>query len=182
MKARSTSVATSTMVPHLSRIIQIINLGEQPGFQWEGQDIEPQHKIEFVFEISDEKKKDGRPFFVSKEVNNTDSDKGTLYNWMQAAGTDCNNIQAALGVAVMMTPKLKKSGWPTVDVVAGLPPSMQDTVPSLVDEAIFFDYDCDEPDMEAYAKLQDSTKEKIMKAAEIETTRFYALLAEQDDI
>lgn len=182
MKARSSAVEVPTQQPHLSRIVRIVNLGLQPGFEWQGEAIEPDYKLEFTFEVCDENMKDGRPFFVSKEVNNKDSDKSTLYGWMAAAGVDCNNIDKSLGKAVMMTPKIKKSGWPTVDNVAGLPASMQDSVAPLVNEPIIFDFTEDEPDMDTWDKLPETTQKKILNALDVKEYPFYARLAEREDI
>lgn len=164
MKARTSAAEQPSIQPHESRIVRIINLGLQPGFQWEGEEIEADYKIDFTFEILDENMRDGRPFWVSKEVNNKDSDKGNLYKYMTAAGGTCNNVEAALGAGVNMTPKLKKSGWATVDVVSGLPPAQADRIPPLVNEAIFFDFTEDEPDMDTWHKLDERTQEKIMRA------------------
>jgi hypothetical protein len=182
MKARSSSVEVPTAQPHLSRIVRIVNLGLQPGFEWAGEVIEPDYKIEFTFEVCDENMRDGRPFFVSKEVNNKDSDKATLYLWMTAVGESCNNIDKSLGKAVMMTPKIKKSGWPTVETVAGLPAVMQSSVAELVNEPVFFDFTEDEPDMETWDKLYDKEKDKIMKALDFQEYPIYARLAERGEV
>ncbi len=178
MKARSTSVEIPTIQPHLSRIVRIINLGLQPGFVWEGQEIESDYKLEFTFEIRDENMRDNRPFWISKEINNKDSDRSTLYQWAQAAGTDTNNIDAMLNAPVMMTPKIKKSGWPTVDSVAGLPPMMADAVTPVENEALIFDFTEDSPDMNTWFKLPESTQKKVLGALDIKDYPFYARLAE----
>lgn len=182
MKARSSSVETPTIQPHLSRIVRIVNLGLQPGFTWNNEIIEPDYKLEFTFEICDENMKDGRPFWLSKEINNKDSDRSTLYGWMAAAGTNCNNIDASLTKAVMMTPKLKDSGWPAIENIAGLPPTMQSSVQELQNEAFIFDFTEDEPDMEIWDKLPEMTQGKILKALDVQDYPFYAKLAERDDI
>lgn len=182
MKARSTQAEVPTIQPHLSRIVRIINLGLQPGFEWEGKEIESDYKLHFDFEVTDEMRKDGTPHIVTKEINNKDSDKSTLYAWMLAAGTTCSNIDASLGQAVMMTPKLKASGWPTIDNVAGLPPSMQKTVPEAVNEPILFDFTEDEPDMETWAKLPENVQERVLKALDIKDYPFYTKVTEQADM
>ena len=140
MKARTSQSEQPTIQPHLSRIVRIINLGLQPGFIWEGEEIEAEYKIDFTFEILDENMRDGRPFWVSKDVNNMDSVKGNLYKYVTAAGATCDSVELALTKAVSMTPRLKKSGWSTVDSVSGLPPSLAGGVPQLVNEPIFFDF------------------------------------------
>ena len=177
MKARSTSVELPTIEPHLSRVVRIINLGLQPGFVWEGQEIESDYKLEFTFEIRDQNMRDNRPFWISKEINNKDSEKSTLYAWALACGTDVSNIDQMLNAPVMMTPKLKKSGWPTVDNIAGLPSSMAANVSEVENEALIFDFTEDEPDMETWYKLPENTQEKIMKALDIQDYPFFAKLA-----
>ena len=179
MKARSTQPENASIQPHLSRIVRIVNMGLQPGFEWEGKFIEPDYKLEFTFEVCDEDMKDGRPFHVSREINNKDSDMSTLYAWMAAAGTDCNNIDKSLGKAVMMTPRLKNSGWITVESVAGLPPTMQANVPELRNEAILFDFTDDEPDMDTWAKLSQNTQNKVLNAMDVQDYPFHARVAEQ---
>jgi hypothetical protein len=164
MKARSTAVQTSTIEPHLSRVVRIINLGLQPGFVWEGKEIEADYKLEFVFEIRDQNMADGRPFWVSKDINNKDSDKSTLYSWAAACGTTCNTIDKMLNAPVMMTPKLKASGWPTVDTVAGLPSVLAAGVTECENEVILFDFTDDEPDMDNWYKMPENTQKKIMAA------------------
>ncbi len=180
MKARSTSVEVPTIEPHLSRVVRIINLGLQPGFEWQGKAVEPDYKIEFTFEVRDQNMSDGRPFWVSKEVNNKDSDRSTLYQWCQACGTDVNNIDKMLNAPVMMTPKLRESGWPTVDSIAGLPSSMAAAVTPLENEAILFDFTEDDPDMDTWFKLPEVTQNKIMGALDVKDYPFFAKVAEQE--
>ena len=182
MKARSTQVEVPSVQPHLSRVVRIVNLGLQPGFMWEGKEIEADYKLDFTFEITDEDMKDGRPFWISKEINNKDSDKSTLYAWMLAAGTDCNNIDKSLGQAVMMTPKIKDSGWPTVENVAGLPPSMQGSVAELRNEPLLFDFTEDNPDMDTWAKLPEMTQNKVLAALDVKDFPAFYSQAFKDDM
>lgn len=175
MKARSTATETPTEQPHVSRVVRIVNLGHQPGFNWEGEDIESEYKIEFTFEVCDENMKDGRPFWVSKEVNNKDSNKGNLFAYLTAAGTTLATIEEALNATVSMTPRLKKSGWPTVDNVSGLPPLLAGNVPELRNEALFFDFYEDIPDMETWQKLPEKTQEKVLQALDVQDYPFYNL-------
>ena len=177
MKARTSQSEQPSIQPHLCRIVRIINLGLQPGFIWEGEEIEAEYKIDFTFEILDENMRDGRPFWVSKEVNNKDSVKGNLYKYVTAAGTTCDSVELALEKAVSMTPRLKKSGWSTVDSVSGLPPSLASAVPELINEPIFFDFTDDEPDMATWEKLDERVQEKIMKALDFNEFPIAAKLA-----
>jgi len=177
MKARTSQAEQPSSQPHLSRVVRIINLGLQPGFQWEGEEIEAEYKIDFTFEILDENMRDGRPFWVSKEVNNKDSDKGNLFQYVTAAGATCSSVEQALTKPVSVTPRLKKSGWATVDSVSGLPMSLANAVPELVNEPIFFDFTEDEPDMDTWYKLDERTQEKIMKALDFNEFPIAAKLA-----
>lgn len=175
MKARKTTLELPTIQPHYSRIVRIINLGLQPGFVWEGKQIESDYKIEFTVEICDENMKDGRPFWISKEINNKDSDKSTLYAWALACGTTPSNIDGMLDVPISMTPKLKVSGWPTIDAISGIPEQAKAGVAELANEKFIFDFTEDEPDMETWAKLNEKTQEKIMGALDVKDFPFYNL-------
>jgi len=184
MKARKVggSDEKPTIQPHLSRVVRIVNLGLQPGFMWQGEMTEPDYKLEFTFEVCDEHMKDGKPFFVGREINNKDAPKSNLFQWMAACGADCDHIEASLGKAVSMTPKVSAKGWVSVDNISGLPPSLQSSVPELVNEPIIFDFTDDNPDMDTWDKIPEFTRNKVLNALDIKDYPFFAKLTEQDDM
>ena len=53
---------------HMARLVGITDLGEQPGFIYQGKEIESQFKREFTYELVNAHMSDGRPFHVSEEM------------------------------------------------------------------------------------------------------------------
>ena len=152
---------------HLARIVGITNLGHQPAFDWGGGVSEDKWKIELTFELVDTAMKDGRPFHVSKEYNNTDNEKGTLYGIAQAIGQDIHKIEEWLDTPCMVQFGPNQNGKPNVLSVTGVPGSIP--VASLQNEPKLFDMCAEPADLDGWAGLHKWRQDKIKKALNFQT-------------
>jgi hypothetical protein len=55
---------------HVARLLGIIDIGLRPPFVYEGKDIQPEYKLELIYELVNSNLEDGRPHVVSEEVTN----------------------------------------------------------------------------------------------------------------
>lgn len=156
---------------HLARIVGLTDLGHQPGFVWQGKEIDSQYKVEITYELVGCDMTDGRPFWVSEEVNNTDNEKGTLYDRTLAAGVNIYTITDMINKPVMVTLIHKESGYPKITNVGGVPGGI--AVPELRNDPQMFDIYADPPNVEQYEKFPDFKQKKVMAALDFKTTALY---------
>lgn len=164
---------------HLARFVGLSNLGHQPGFQWQGKSIESQYKFELTYELVTCDMSDGRPFWVSEEVNNTDNEEGTLTSRCNAAGVSIDNLVELIDKPVMVTLVMKESGYPKVKNVSGIPEGLP--VPELRNPVQLFDIYADPPNLEAFEKFPEFKQNKIVEALDFKTTALYRELLKQGE-
>ena len=165
---------------YLARVVALYNLGYQPGFQWQGEEVEPSYKFEITYELVTSEMKDGRPFWVSEEVTNTDNEKGKLYQRCMATNVNIKNVEELIGKPVMVTVDHNNKGYAKIKNVAGVPNGIP--VPELRNPSKLFDVYAEVPDMETWESLSDFTKGKIMKALDFKTTTLSKMVDGDDDI
>lgn len=163
---------------HLARIVGLSDLGHQPGFVWNGKEIESQYKIEITYELVTTDMTDGRPFWVSEELNNTDNEKGNLYDRCLAAGTDIYKILDLINKPVMVSLAMKESGYPRITNVSGVPGGLP--VPELRNDTQVFNIYADPPHMEQFQKFPEFKQNKIKEALDFKTTALYKELLLQE--
>lgn len=160
---------------------RVIDLGTHME-QFQAEDPQPKHKVMIVWELTDEKMSDGRPFSQSQEYNLSSHEKSTfrkhLESWRNKAFTDAElgtfEISRLLGVPCMLNiaHKPSKQGdrkFANITAVGSWPKSMRDDsgkpkVTPLVNEVLHLDLG--NFDSTVYAKLPDWIKEKIAKSPE----------------
>ena len=181
---------------HMARLLGIVDLAHQPGYQYRGKDIESTWKLELTYELVNSRMKDDRPHVVSEDVKNNNYDKnGKLSNLMARVkaldpenfsgdGTDLNIL---LGKPCMVTVTIDAGGYPKVRgqaAVSGVPFGME--VPELENTPYTFAFFSDdeenplEPDMDAWVKLSSFTQDKIRRALNFQGTELSKELALND--
>lgn len=165
---------------HLARIIGLSNLGLQPGFMWQNEEVEPAYKFEITYELVSENMSDGRPFWVSEEVTNTDNEKGKLYQRCQAANVNIKDVTSLINKPVMVSVKVNDKGYAKVGNVAGVPAGIP--VAELRNPAQVFDIYSEVPDMDVWESFSDFKKGKFLKALDFKTTVLSKMVDSEDDI
>lgn len=157
---------------HLARLVGIVDLGHQPGYEYRGNQIPSAYKIEFTYELVNSLTEEGMPHWVSEDVKSNDYDKnGKMSNMMARVRAidpenDSNNgknLLALLGKPCMVSVVLNDNGYPVVrgqSAVAGVPMGME--VKELTNEV--FSFDMDEPDMNVWATFPEFKQKKIKSA------------------
>lgn len=161
---------------HLARVVGLSRLGLQPGFMYQGEMTEDAFKIEITYELVSENMKDGRPFWVSEEVTDTDNEKGKLYGRALAVGAPLEDISQFINKPCMVSIKHNEKGYAKVQNVAGVPSGIP--VPELRNPSVLFDIYSDQPDVDAFQAFPEFKRNKITSALDFNTTALYKALAE----
>lgn len=152
-----------------ARIVRILEMGIQPANQYFA-DSKPQHTMVFCFELADDKVEvDGemKPAFTFIDVNVVGGEKAKLTKLAIAAGLDPSNLvfEDFLGKAVSLTIKNRESKgniYSNAVAFGGLSPRVAATVPELVADSYFLDFDT--PDLEILKKISPYRIGKIKEA------------------
>lgn len=159
---------------YLARVAQVTNIGHQPGFVWNGKEIKSSYKIELTYELVSEKMEDGRPFWVSEEITNTDNEKGNLRQRVQSAGVTFENFEDILGKAVTVTLEHNDKGYPKIVNVAGVPGGYD--VAQLENPSAMFDIYAENPDTDLFKSFPEFKRNKITSALDFKEQPLYAAL------
>jgi len=161
-----------------ARVVGLSDLGMQPAWIWQGETVEPQYKIEITYELVTENMADGRPFWVSEEMKNSDNEKAKLYSRCLSAGADVHNLPTLLTKPVMVTIKRDEKGYGRIKNVAGVPTGIP--VPELRNSTQLFDIYSDTPDLDMFESFSEFKKDKFKKALDFKETALFRALAESD--
>lgn len=176
---------------YVARLLGITDLGHQPGFSHAGKDYESEWKFEFTYELIGTEMEDGRPFVVSEEVANKDSENvqsGMVSKLVARCKSllgvrdykeGLQDLERLLGCACMVNVTYNKNGYAQIKgtaAVGSIPNGM--VVGALHNEVYFFDMD--EPEMDLWEKMPDFKREKIQNALNFNDTELAKTLAEGD--
>jgi hypothetical protein len=184
MKARTSN--KSKEQPHddnyLARIVQVTRLGLQPGFLWQNELTDDTYKVELTYELVTTNMADGRPFWVSEEVTDTDNEKGKLYQRCLAAGVATDAIDQLINKPVMISTKQNEKGYAKIKNVAGVPGGIP--VPDLRNPTSVFDIYSTTPMVDDFNSFPEFKRNKITSALDFKETALYKALAEDatDDL
>ena len=181
MKVRSNSkpISQPETGTHAARLVGITDLGHQPGFEWQGKEIQSAYKVRLTYELPNSLMEDGRPHWVSEDVTNSDNEKSTLAMRVRTLGGSFSDLSSLIGKACMITLVENKNGYIKIDGqggVGGVPNGFP--VPDLVNPSFIFDMD--EPDMDIFNNFPEFIQERITSALNYEGSELEkAVLAEQ---
>lgn len=174
-----------TVGTKMARLVGLVDLGHQPGFEYQGDQIKSQYKITFTYELPGSKTEDDRPHWVSEDVNVSDYvGDGIVSKMMKRVfaldptGEISNggkNLQALIGMPCMVTVKHNKNGYAQVSDVSGAPEGIP--IPELANDPQLFNMD--DPDMDLFNKFPEFVQNKIKSALDLQDTKLYAALQEQ---
>lgn len=184
MKARSSNKSKEQPSDdnYLGRIVQVTRLGYQPGFLWQGEMTEDKYTVELTYELVTTNMADGRPFWISEEVTDTDNEKGKLYQRCMAAGVSVESLDQLINRPVMLSTKQNEKGYAKVKNVAGVPNGIP--VPELRNPSSIFDIYADQPDVEMFHSFPEFKRNKITSALDFKDTALFKALSEEatDDL
>ncbi len=169
----------------LARLVGLIDLGHQPGYIWKGEAMDSKYKVVFTYELVGSFMEDGRPHWVSEDVNVSDFVGDGLTSKMMkrvmaldpsgVLSDNGKNLKELIGLPCMVTITYNDKGYPKIDAVVSAPVGFP--VAELVNDTIIFNMD--NPNMDIYNKLPEFTQKKIKSALDLEDTPLYAKLNEQ---
>lgn len=162
MKARNTSkpVSQPDVGTHMARLVGIVDLGHQPGFEWQGKEVASAYKLRMTYELVNSEMEDGRPHWVHEDVTNSDNEKSTLAARVRTMKGSFSNLTAMLGSPCMVTLVEGKNGYVKIDGQGGV-----GGVPSGIPVAELrnptFSFSLDAPDLEVYETLPEFIQNRI---------------------
>ena len=190
--SKSSSTADHpTAGTHMARLVGITDLGHQPGFVYEGKEIESTFKMEFTYELVNSLMADGRPHWVSEQFKNNDfvPDKpgGFIATMMArvAALTPEDpretDVSKLIGKPCMVTVSINGGGYPKIagqGAVTGIPVGMD--IPALQNDT--FAFDMDNPDMDLWETFPEFKQKRIKEALNFEETELFKQIALQGEL
>lgn len=186
-KASSGTIDNPTPGTYLARIVGITDLGEQPGYEYQGTDIAPAYQLSFTYELVSSFTQDGRPHWVSEDVKNSDffdPKKGLASKLMKrvyaldptgSITRDGKELANLITLPCMVEVKLTQSGYPKVSNVTGAPNGIP--VADLANDPFMFDLE--EPDLEMFRRFPEFVQKKITSNLGFDGSKLYTLLLEQ---
>lgn len=174
-----------------ARVVQVIDLGLQPGGEWAGEKKAPAHMIRVTYELVDAFMidKDGneiedKPRWISEDLKmfSPDADLAKCNKRYKAIDPECvhdYNWGELLGASCTVLNVHKKSKGKTYDNVALVSPYVvskrNPELPELVNEPKMFDLD--EPDLDLFQSLPQWIQDKIKGNLEFKGSPLEALLS-----
>lgn len=162
MKARNTSkpMEQPEEGSHFARLVGMVDLGHQPGFEWQGKEIASAYKIRFTYELVNSKMSDGRPFWVHEDVTNSDNEKSTLSLRVRTLKGSFDNLFSMIGNPCLVTVIHDKKGYAKVDGQGGV-----SQVPGGMEVAPLqnptFQFTLDNPDLELFETFPEFVQNRI---------------------
>ena len=162
MKARNTSkpVEQPELGTHMARLVGVVDMGHQPGFEYQGKEVQSSYKVRLTYDLVNSEMADGRPHWVSEEVTNSDNEKSTLSLRVRTLRGSFDNLFSMINAPCMVTLVENKNGYVKIDGqggVGGVPAGIE--VPELRNDPMTFE--TDNPDMDVFEKLPEFIQNRI---------------------
>lgn len=162
-----------------ARLVGIVDIGLQPGYEWGGKTIKPSYKLRLTYELVNTEMDDGRPFWVHEEVTNSDNERSTLAARVASLRADIKDISSMLGKQCLVTLEKNKNDYTVISKNNGVSsaPSFMEVAPLRNDAFVF---DMDKPNMDIFESLPEFVQEKIKTSLEYEGSAVQKELESQD--
>ncbi len=177
---KKTDRPTIAIGVHIATLIQILDIGIQPGFTYKGKAVPPSSKLLFLFEFPNLKDKDGKPVnyyfdiffseYVGSQLNlyanallgGTEAVAKELEEEMDLRKLLGKSAQLQIGATEPKDPnKQGAKSNPKILSIMALPEGFPTPVPSVTPS--FFDID--NPDLTLFRTLIDWVQDKIRNAS-----------------
>lgn len=185
-KAASGNIDNPNPGTYMARVVGITDLGHQPGYEYQGNQVDPAYQLSFTYELVSSFMQDGRPHWVSEDVKNSDyfdSKKGLASKLMKrvyaldpdgSLTRDGKELANLINRPCMVEVKLSNTGYPKVNNVTGAPNGIP--VAELVNDPFIFDLD--EPDVEMFRRFPEFIQKKIVGNLEFSGSKLDTALLE----
>lgn len=171
---------------HMARLVGLTDLGHQPAWEYQGEEVKDSYQVTFTYELPNSKMADGRPHWVSEDVNVNDFEGDGISSKMmkRVRAIDANNksedgkdLTAMIGEPCMLTIDVNQKGYPKVKDASGVPAGLD--IPELANPTFVFDMDS--PDMEKWDTFPEFTQKKIMNAMNFKDSMLGKLVGGSDE-
>lgn len=152
------------------RLVGLVDLGHQPGYVYQGEDIQSKYKIRFTYELVTSMTEDNRPHWVHEDVNVSNYEgKGITSTMMKrvraldptmAISNNGKNLKALIGSPCMVEVTINEGGWARVSGVSGVPEDYP--VAQLANDPLLFNME--EPDFAQWDRLPEFIQKRITEA------------------
>ena len=168
---------------HIGRLVGIYDLDHQPGFMWQGEQIESMYKVTFTYELPNSLTKDGRPHWVSEDFKVSDHERSKMFSRVKAMdpnGTisdNGDNLFALIGTPCMVEVSHNDKGYAKVGNVSGAPAGFP--IPELANDPLIFSFE--EPDVEVFKRLPEFVQGKLKSGLNYEGSKLHKVVIDMGD-
>lgn len=185
-KAASGTIDNPNPGTYMARVVGITDLGLQPGYEYQGKEVEAAYQLSITYELVSSFMQDGRPHWVSEDVKNSDyfdSKKGQASKLMKrvyaldpdgSLTRDGKELDNLINRPCMVEVKLSNTGYPKVNNVTGAPNGIP--VAELVNDPFIFN--TDEPNVEMFRRFPEFVQKKIVGNLEFPGSKLEIALLE----
>ena len=184
MRSTGGSVDAPVSGTYMARVVGLVDLDLQPGFEYQGEMIEPQYKVTFTYELGASRNKEDRPHWVSEDFKVSDHERSNMYARLKALdpsgrltdkGADLSKL---IGAVCMVEVTANAKGWAKITNVSGLPAGME--VAPLENDPVLFDWD--EPDMFMFKRMPEFVQKKLKSSLNFQGSALHQKLLESGDL
>ena len=164
---------------YIARVVSILDLDLQPGYEYQGEEIEAQYKVSITYELPSSRTKDDKPHWVSEEFKVSNHERSNMYkrvNAIDPTGAITNkgeNLANLINAVCMVSVEPNKNGYAKITAVTSAPNGMP--VAELENTPQVFDWDA--PDMEVYNRLPEFMQNKLKGGLNFEGSALHRELA-----
>lgn len=171
---------------HMARLVGLTDLGHQPAWEYNGEEVKDSFQVTFTYELPNSKMADGRPHWVSEDVNVNDFEGDGISSKMmkrvraidtQNKTEDGKDLTKMIGEPCMLSLDINAKGYPKVKDATEIMLGMD--VPEL--ENPTFVFDMDSPDMDKWNDFPEFTQKKIMNAMNFPDSMLGKLVGNSED-
>lgn len=168
-----------------ARILRVVDLGVRKQ-EFKGERKPDRTVLSFTFELADDKveiKGEEKPMVVFKSVNFVGGEKAALTKLCHIAGLDPRgelDFTKFLGAPVSVELTKKPNGKVYVTGFSGVSERVAQTVPPLVSDSYFFDFDDPDPDI-LLKKMGEGMHRMLKEALNYEGSKVEKLLTSKEE-
>lgn len=170
MKGTGGSIDSPEAGTYMARVVGLLDLNLQPGFEYQGEEIEPQYKVTFTYELPSSRTKDDKPHWVSEDFKVSDHERSKMFARVTTLDPNGDvtskgqNLAALINVPCMVEVEVNAKGYAKVKNVTGAPAGIP--VAELENTPQVFDWDT--PDMEVFNRLPEFIQNKLKASLNFE--------------
>ena len=168
---------------YLARVVGVVDLDHQPGFEYEGEHVESAYKLSLTYELPTSLMEDGRPHWVTEDLKQSDHKASNLYARVKALDPrgeltrNGQDLSGLLNAKCMVAVGRNKKGYAKIDGVTPAPNGF--AVPELQNPPFIFDFE--NPNMDIFFRLPEFVRNKLKASLNYEGSELEALVLEREE-